>query len=492
MKKKPVWMMCLAVALFASAFLINRIDAREFHGLRVMSEAQLGELTADLNRVSSPQNADELIELDGHALPYDRSGNTFYVSQPMDGKEYAGTFSAVGDNCTVYFQADEALEDKQAAIAEGHAFSLWFVTESDYAVSELIFTGLPLVCIWSGNGGLTDEYERGDIIVQDPDDSDVITMSIKESSMKVKRNDNSGTISFRLYKKNYDEIRDLTLLNLGNRSSWKLYPVYDKDGALSREMVASYVWNCVCGDSSLQKGMEYAEVILDGEYAGLYYLAPKVGKGFLELGESDRAYEYEGISEDGTEQSDVIGDEDTRDNRRALDRFMGLWEEGNRDFSAIDVDNYIDYAIYLQAACAVQNSTEEYFVIAYEDGGEYTFRKMPGRSKFVFGLYPSAIGWQSVTAAENVIEDNGYAVMAAQDEEIAERTARRWQELRRNVLSTDSLLQTAYLCEQRLADSGYIGREDEPGAFILYCEELHNMIRARMEYLDGYYGSIVE
>ena len=490
MKKKPIWMLCLILALFGSYVAVGRMDVMEFNGMRVMSGEQLERMTEGLTRVSSPQNADALIELDGHAIPYDRVHNTFYVSQPLEDKEYAGTFTAVGDNCTVYFQQDDALEDKQSAIAQGHIFTLWFVTESDYAVSNLIFTGLPMVHIRTDEGGLTDGYSRGNVIVQNPDDNDVVIMSVKESAMEVKTNYNSGTISFRLYKDNYSEERDLSLLGLGKQTSWKLYPVYRKDYGASREMVAFYIWNSICGDSTLQKGMEYAEVIVDGEYKGLYYLAPKVGKGFLELGDDDRAYECEELPEDGTKVYDVVGDDDTPLNRRALEEYESLWQADNHDFSRIDMDNYINYNIYLQAACAIQNSVEEYFVIAYEENGEYIFRKMPGRSKFVFGLYPPAIGWQSVTATENIIEDSGYRMMAEQSEEIVLRTAHRWRNLRGNVLSTDSLLQTAYTCEQRLADSGYIAREEEPGGYTLYCDSLHDLIRERMDYLDGYYDNM--
>lgn len=490
MKKKPIWMLCLTFALFCSTAVISGIDDMEFNGLRVMSEERLERLTADLSRVNNPQNADALIELDGHEIPYDKAHNTFYVSQSLEDKEYAGTFSPTGDNCTIYLQYDDAFKEKRTAIAEGHAFTLWFVTEDSYTISNLIFTGLPTVCIRTGEEGLTEEYERGNIVVQNPDDGDVITMSIKESAVEVKTNYNSGTISFKLYKDMYDEERSLSLLGLGKCTSWKLYQIYRKDYSLSREIVAAYVWSSICRDGTLQRDMEYAEVIVDGEYRGLYYLSPKVGKGYLNLGEADRAYKCEEILEDGTKRYDVIGDEDTHKNRSALEQFESLWEENNRDFTQTDTDNYINYNIYLQAACAVQNSMEEYYVIAFEEDGEYTFCKMPGRSKFVFGLYPSEIGWQSVTATENVIEDEGYGLMASQSEDIMRRTSERWNDLRKNALSTENLLQTAYLYEQRLANSGYIVREEEPSAYAGRCENLHDMIRERMDYLDSYYSNI--
>ncbi len=490
MKKKPVWMFFLVISLFCLVVAIDRIDDMEFHGMRVLPEEKLAKLTESLGRVDSPQNAEELILLDGHGIPYDRDNNLFYVSQSTEGKEYAGTFTAAGSGCVLYLQKDDALKDKQDAIARGHRFKVWFVTENAYAVSELVFTGLPMVCIRSEAGGLTDGYGRGSIVVQNPDDTDIITMSVKESAIETKVNHNSGTISFKLFKNQYDQERDLSLLGMGKRTSWKLYPVYEKDDAASREMVANYVWNCVCSEDTLQKGMEYAEVIVDGEYKGLYYLAPKVGKGYLDLGEKDRAYECEEVLEDGTKRYEVIGDQDTQENREQLLWYENLWQAGNEDFARLNIENYINYNIYLQAACAVQNSMEEYYVIAREQDGEYGFYKMPGRSKFVFGLYPSRIGWQSVFATENIMEDAEYDCLSGQMDDIAPRTAARWKELRQNALSTQSLLSVAYLCEQRLADSGYIVREEEHSAYGTACDNLHEMIRERMAHLDQYYESI--
>lgn len=490
MGKRFVWMLCLAVSLLGAVIGIKRIDAMEFNGLRVLSKEKLERLTQGLSEVESPRNADELVQLDGHAIPYDQAHNIFYVSQPLKGREYAGTFGRTRDSCAVYLQRDGALKDKKAAIAQGYRFRIWFVTKERFAVSELVFTGLPTVCISLGEGNLSQEYEKGSIVVQNPDDQDVVTMSIKESAIKAKVNGNSGTVTFRLFKKNYGEKRELSLLGLGKHASWKLYPVYDEDQSAVREMLAVYVWNQVCMDDALQRGMEYAEVIVNREYKGLYYLAPKIGKGYLGLEEEDRVYKCEERLEDGTANYEVIGDEDTGVNREALEQYEGLWDGQNRDFTQVDADHYMNYNIYLQAACAAQNSAEEYYVIARKENGTYQFCKIPARSKFVYGLYPSDIGWQSVSAAENVVEDVGYCFMAAQEEGLLTATGRRWNDLRGNALSTDSLLQRAYLCEQRLVDSGYVGREKNYDEYVISCDSLHEMVMERMDYLDRYYGGV--
>ncbi len=447
---------CLLAALICSVVIFRKLDAMQFNGLRVLSSERLEKMTAQLDRMSVPTGVTELITVDGEKIPYDVQSNTFYVSQSAGREGYAGAFAPALDECEVYIQSDSTLEDKQTAVADGHRFHLWFVTQEAYAVADLIFTGLPMISISSDRGRLSMQYQRGTIVVQNPNDHDVITMSVKASDMEVKKNHNSGTISFRLYKKGYQEERNLGLLGLGKRSSWKLYPVDGEDDALMREMVSSYVWNCVCGNENLQRNMEYAEVIIDGEYSGLYYLAPKVGKGYLKLGEDDRVYKP---------------------------------EEGHRESVAVNAENYRNYHIWMQTVCGVRNGAEDYYLIAYRDGSGYEFMRMPDRSKYVFGRYPASIGWQSLQAAESVMEDDACVRPAeTQGESFDQIMADRWKELRDGGLDTEMMLQYASRCEKELLESGYVIRqEDQGGGYEKACLALRQFIKQRMTFLDEYF-----
>lgn len=488
MKKKPVWMGCLFAALICFIMLSRRIDAMKFNGLRVLSEDRLRQMTENLSGADSPRNADGLLELDGQRIPYDRDENTFYVSQSTETAEYAGTFSAVREDCAVYIQEDAALHDKQTAVEQGHAFRLWFVTEESYAVSDLIFTGLPMICIYSDEGKLSDDYGRGEIVVQDPDDNDVITMSVKHSAITAKTDRHSGTISLKLYKKGYGEERNLQLLGLGKRTSWKLYPVHEKDDSAAREMLAAYVWNCVCETESFQKKITYAEVIVDGKYKGLYYLAPKAGKSYLGLETEDRAYKLEERLEDGAKVYEVIGDTDDKANRRALTEYEELWEPGSHDHEGINVANHIDYQIWLQAVCGVRNNTEEYIIVARKNSEGYEFYRVPGRSKFVFGIYPASIGWQSLTSDEAIVEDELYERLNAEPgDALWEETADRWRKLREGGLRTEVMQQYLYQYEQELVESGYIARTAKQEEYEAACRKLQEFLIQRMNYLDSYY-----
>lgn len=334
-------------------------------------------------------------------------------------------------------------------------FRLWFVTKDAFAVADLVFTGLPVIGICSGQDGLTQQYGRGTVVIQDPDDEDVVTMSCKDSAAQVKMNYRTGTVSFKLCKKDYREERNLRLLGLGKHTSWKLYPVDERDESALREMLSVYVWNSVCGEERLQRKMEYAEVIIDGAYSGLYYLAPKLGRGYLELDGRDRLYKAEGIPEE------------------------------DPDLSQIDTDNYTDYHIWMQAACAVRADVDDHCIIAREDKGSYLFSRMPERSKYVFGIYPSEIGWESLQAAESVMEDRFYERMAAESGgTAAQELAEKLQRLRNGALATEAIRQYAGGCERRLQDSGYLARNEKQESHEAACLEVSAFIGKRLQYLD--------
>ncbi|MBO5472358.1 MAG: CotH kinase family protein [Lachnospiraceae bacterium] len=489
MKKRPVWIGCLIIAFACCVLLFHVVDNMEFCGLRVQTEEWLEAKTAEMHFVDKPENVDELIQLDGQRIPYDRSGNTFYVSQSTEAAEYAGTFQAMGDNCEIYIQRDEALGDKQSAIAQGHVFKLWFLTADTCTTANLVFSGLPVLSIGAEADSLTAAYAQGDMVVYNPDDTDINGMSVKQSAVTVKQNENTGTITFRLYKKAYKEERNLSLLGLGKHTSWKLYQVSEKDDTFVRTLLSVYVWNGVCGDESLQRGMGLAEVIVNDRYAGLYYLAPKAGKGFLGLQETDRIYECEDMLEDGTQVFEVVGDEDIPENYAQLDAYQSVLADlSGENISRIDLDNYINYHIYLQAVCGIRNSQEEYYVIAQNQGNGYLYRRWPEPTEYVWGLYPSRIGWQSLTAAENIMEDEAYHLIVEQDASVAAYTTERWNELRQSVLSTEVLTQAAYAYEKRLADGGYIVREAQQETYNDSCGVLQDMIIKRMDYLDSYFN----
>lgn len=455
MKKKAVWLGCLILGLFLAVIIIHRIDNTEICGIRVLSGDKLSEITSESNPLNDPQIMSELITMDGQAVPYVQTNNTFYISQSAENAEYAGTLRAAGSDYDIYLKKDELLQNKQTAILEGHVFELWFVSDGVYATANLIFTGLPVVCI---NTEEEAEIAEGNLVIQNPDDDDVNGMSVKYSAAQIKENSNTGTVTLKLFKKDYQEERNLSLLGLGKHTSWKLYPISDKDDSMLRAVMSAYFWNVVCGEESLQRHFEYAEVIVDGRYRGLHLVSPKVGTGYLNLQPDELLYKCEEMKEEV-------------------------------DAEQIDVRNCVNYNIYLQAACAVRNGQTEYYFIGQKtENAGYVYKRMPEDYKYVFGIYPKQIGWQSVKAVESIMQDDVYDMMCEMTESDLEGIAQeRWKSLRQNELSTENILRQYLIYSQELNLSGYIARRSNHDKFNSECRQLAMFMIERMNYLDQYY-----
>lgn len=457
MKKKAVWLGCLILGLFLAVIVIHRIDNMKVCGIRVVSGDALNEIASGLSSLSNLQTMNKLMTMDGQAVPYVQEENTFYISQSVETAEYAGALRAVGDDYDIYLEKDELLQDKQTAISEGHVFKLWFVSDEVYVTANVIFTGLPVICINTEEE--TDaENAEGDLVIQNPDDDDINGLSVKYSLAQIKENSNTETVTLKLFKKEFQEERNLSLLGLGKHTSWKLYPIYDKDESMLRAILAAYVWNAVCDEENLQRPFGYAEVIVDGKYRGLHLVSPKVGTGYLNLQPDEQLYKCEEMQEE-------------------------------IEAEQIDTGNCVNYNIYLQAVCAVRNGqTEYYFIGQKSEKAGYTYKRMPEDYKYVFGLYPKEIGWQSVTAAESIMRDDVYdQIYETTGSSFESAAEERWRSLRDHQLSTENLLKQGLLYSQELMQSGYVARNCSIHEYNNACEEVFAFVIKRMNYLDQYY-----
>lgn len=449
-------MVCLILGLCLSAVMIHRIDNTKVCGIRVISGDKLNDMTSGLELLKNLSDMNQLITMDGQAVPYVQTSNTFYISQPAETEEYAVTLHAVGDDYDIYLEKDELLYHKQTAISEGHTFRLWFVSDQVYFTANVIFTGLPVICI-DTEAEVSEEETEGSLVIQNPDDSDINGMSVKYSAANIKENSNTGTMTLKLHKQNQEE-RNLSLLGIGKHSSWKLYPIYERDDTMLRSILAAYVWNVVCGEEGLQREFQYAEVIVNGTYKGLYLTSPKVGAGYLDLAPDEEVLACEQMPEDV-------------------------------DTDQADIRNLVNYHVYLQAVCAVRNGQTEYYLIGRNSEKEgYLYQRTPEDYKYVFGIYPKEIGWQSVTAAESIMPDDFYdKIYETMGNNLEELVEVRWSSLRENELSTKNLLTQYLVYSQELSKSGYIARNSRTDKFESEGKALSEFIIERMDYLDQYY-----
>lgn len=134
-KRKKILLLLLSI-IFLAIYLNSGWLFRLFeHGIvhvEVMSENQIL-CIADGNRVAEYKND---IRYDGCPVAYDSISNTIYIPQNIEDSNWIGKLTA--DTGELYFAEDEYWKDKKAAIAEGHLFKLYQVTEENHAIYNVV------------------------------------------------------------------------------------------------------------------------------------------------------------------------------------------------------------------------------------------------------------------------------------------------------------------------------------------------------------------
>lgn len=457
MKEKVKWMLILFMLLICVFIGASWVDSAVLCGMQIVSAEQRVNLTEGLEYVENAEGIENLLNYENQSIPYDQQTNTFYVSQNMNTEDFEGSFSLC-EKGIIYLDKDDYIHDKTKAISEGHSFTIWIVVEQTYMTCHLIFTGLPIVNLQTEKE-ISTEKQSGYFSLYNPYDEEVNQYSIKISDMLLKEAIASRTISCELYKEDYIDTKKLNLLNMGKYSEWKLYAVTEKERNPVGMMLAAYVWNTICEEEEnqkLQRKYELAEVFLNGEYQGLYCMAPKVDEKFLDMDEDD---------------------------------FLCRIEDMENVDSIQENTNVVGYNFFLQVTGSVKNAEENFYVLYDKSADSYC--KIPAKYSFCFGEFPADKGWLSMQADTYMIEDIAFE-QYLWNSAISERMSilSLWNEMRQRGLSMESMLALVQKYQQTLERSGYVARSMDAEEWLQKCEQVRQYVIKRMDYLDDYYNAI--
>lgn len=473
MKEKIRWMFILFILLVCVFGITNWVNNAVMCGIQIVSKEEMENLTEGLNYIETIENIDNLIYYEKQVMPYDSRTNTFYVSQNINTVDFTGSFTLNENEYDMYIEKDDYMQDKEKAISEGHSFKIWILEGQSYMCCNLIFTGLPIMN-FQMERELSEEKEGGYFILYNPYDEEVNQYSIKISDMLLKEAITSRTLSCELYKKDYTHTKKLNLLNIGKYSSWKLYSITEKERNPVSIMLSAYVWNTICDENNkkkLRRSYELVEVFLNGEYRGLYCLAPKLNKTYFDVDEDSFIWRIE----------DVASEERAENNGDYLDDFQMNNINQNR--------NVVDYDFFLQVTGSIKNGEEDFFILY--DGTEESYYKIPAKYTFCFGEFPTKQGYLSINADTYMVEDTEFEMYIANCmmQEKKEITI-QWNAIRKSGLSTDNILEQSQKYYQVLEKSGCFTRGIHAEDFTTKYEQVKQYVVNRMDYLDFYYNAI--
>ncbi len=485
-------------------------------------------------------------------LPYDREENVWYVAQNPEAEAWEGILGLSEKCAELYLVDDDYIGNKRASLEEGHLFEALVVKEEKYARTYLAASGMPVISIetkdtWQPVYPVEDidnyvfNSERrymGDITIFHADGNSGTHQAAKDSAgsaYRIVRGNVSyhtrGNTSDNFEKKSYalkltdeeGEGEKQNLFGLGESADWKLLAGAG-DVTKVREKTAWQLWEEIAErQENVSEGfsaMEYCEVVLDGDYIGMYQILKSPGRDTLNLQETDILYKFlqaeMPLEEDIQSSIDACypvcypirirypGQEkvsaDPAGYWEPLRQYLGAayWHtDFEKLYSVMDLDNTIDYYLFLEATSAWDNACKNTYHIAREtEEGEVRMLTIPWDLNYTFGdeyttelelgktrFNPDMTKLYTEPVIRQLFMNNTHG-----EEDILKD---RWKEYRQDILSDEHVLGLMRENMAYMQRSGAFRRDSERWPMQNNNADLTKIVdyeRERLGFLDGYFG----
>jgi len=290
----------------------------------------------------------------GKEIPYVESENYYFINQKKD-DSYVGNIYCNSEYNIVMVKPDKT---KNEIIKNDECIKIILYNDSNYKIINLKMTTLPIVTI------------------SNVEDKSVMQLFNCEGSNYIKNyyiNYNIRGASARLVdKKSYkinlvnsngNKEKD-SLLGMRDDNDWILNPIYF-DNSYIREKIGYDIWNKM--SNKYNHTLEYVELVIDGEYIGIYYLQEPVDSKTFNKNDNDillsiKWWDYNTIlNEDLQIQQRIDGFE--LDKSDINEHKVGVLREFVKDIKTeeksqiieYDLDNIITYELFVNFIFGLDN-----------------------------------------------------------------------------------------------------------------------------------------
>ena len=264
---------------------------------------------------------------------------------------------------------------------------------------------------------------------------------------------------------------------------------------------------------------EYCELFINNEYRGPYYLSEKIDRKQLQLKKYDdgdqqvRGELFKGSVWDNgllfrgvdpfnnsslvwggyeAKYPDDIGELDWSNIHNFTD-FVVNSDQTTFDATIadrLDIDNMVDYFIFLNATFAHDNWGKNVYIARYEENSPYFF--VPWDLDATFG---NTWTGERINITDEILINNGLYQKMLSNQDFIIALKARWSYLRGSVLSTSEVQGLFDDSYQLLQENNVYKREALVADFPFnYSEQeidfIKTWISQRMTYLDGYFSSL--
>lgn len=495
------------IAILAAAVLlvtVVSVSSRQEEGILCMGVPVLDQAGAAQYTEYAYRDYSQLMVFNSEEVAADLSTSTIYISQPIDEntgmEDLAGRLDLQTFGCQMYFVADEAFNDLLTAVRDGHQFTLLVVDSlGRYMRYNVVLTTLPVLRL-SGQpaeqmiDGWRPTYE-GELCLWTPMDPEYETYSTKTSrahwNVRGRTSAMEPKAPWKIELKDSEGgKKDLDFLGLGAEDDWILNSLCLEDTKV-REKLMIELWNQMAADISWNGNMskgEYVEVVMDGEYSGLYLLQRRVDEKYLGLDADDLLFKGCNIQVAATvpEAYELKYSSLTEEESYAL--MEGMLDCS--DVSMIHVDNFVDVSLFLNFGYALDNELyKNIYYILRPNNGSYTLYMVPWDTDWSFGV------WEPEEAEIKLFERREYEAMKALHPDLDQKMAQRWTELRGTVLTEENVEKTLAALVARITESDSLDRDQATWGQCYdgtdTVELVRSIIDARFKLLDEHYGQFL-
>lgn len=478
------------------------------------------------------------LRFQGEQLPYDTSSNTFYLPLNMQIEEWeTGNLKVDKKDVSIFFIDDFTKKSKLEAIAKNEGFTFVAYTEKEYQYYTLVFTGLPMMLINTSDEKI--------------DDKVVVDMKLYDSLKKVNwvqssaatlrargaTSKNFPKLGFKLELFEYDNIgkrvnHHLSLLNMRKDDDWILYAMYGDDTKI-RDKLSIDIWNEFGAkdnqfDADYGTKLEYIELMINGQYYGIYGLMEPVDAKKLKIIEDDNNDFQEHIYKRTTNSGLSIDqfEEEADATIRSGFELKGLGKENEVSLSSwkplldfIEINNEEDDATYaekIDEVVDIDSAVNNWLFLQIISGHDNKKKNMYYVSKMTKeGVKLYFIPWDMDLTWGNVYNENSelYTIFdpSIQTKDVNWETGQRvietnagqsvsllsskWKKLRSTILEDEALIHRIENLEYIVINSGAMERDSNrwpDSAHTTDYTSIKQYAVDRMHYLDDYIQQLKE
>ena len=456
----------------------------------------------------------------GMPLVYNREEDLFYCPLGLgQGDEWPQLHLTApqGSRVSICFSDDYTYDSCCEAIRKGYAYELMAYTDDAYHYFSIVFTGLPVVCI-AADEEITDRDTPADVTLSAYGEQAVSTHARIHRRGGLTRGSEKPAYKVEFTRKvNGGNKVSLQTPGLGPADEFLLLPM-PFDSLFMRDRLSWDVYGLMRPDreSFAARTTAYTEVVVNGEYAGVYLMMkPFDMKGELSRAgtrhlRADRVYrtcvsymsegrpllEHPVREGAGYELFFGAGSSKPFD---ALQDYLTLLEEpddarfGREALARMDLVDMLTMEILIQAGGMTDNVFNNLFIWAENTHEGYVYHYIPWDMDLTWGLKKEDIGegfenWMYFPVADRLINLDP-------DGRVRGELLSLWRKARENALSLETIERLTDRYAHELNDSGAMRRNAERWGtenYLADAQDILDFAEIRFALLDETMARIAE